>query len=508
MNSRSQNTIYNSMTGVLLQITTAILALVYRTVLINLLGVEYLGINGLFSNILNLLSLTELGFNIAIAYRMYQPAKDDNKERLAALLNFFEKIYKCVALIVLILGLLVMPFLKYFIKESTEIPKDINLYSIYLLMLVQSASSYLFTSRQMLMQAWQKEYFNNIFQIISTIAKYSVQIAILFICYSYFSLLVVGVLVSICLNIMYYFGISFKYKEVFKCKSTITKLEKNKIFSETKALLMHKIGGVILSSTDNIVISSTIGLKVVGLYSNYVVVVSMISTIICKIFGGATASIGNLFVSETNEKIHDTFLSLSLLAMWVVSYCSICLFCLLNPFVTLWLGNEYTLGITEVCSITFAFYIMYSRYINTTFVNACGIYYLDKYRPLIEAIINLVVSVGLAKIMGLTGVFIGTIISEIVTAWWREPFLLYKNIFHGKSYNYWKMTMFFAFYVIMMEYVCFLLCKLLPVNWLFIFVRIIICTALVNFPLYIIFKKRPEFSMIRNVVNKIRRNKG
>lgn len=505
-NTRTQNTINNSLTGILLQIITSVLALIYRTILIRVLGVEYLGINGLFSNILNLLSLSELGFNIAIAYRMYEPASKNDYSKLGALLNFFEHIYKCVASIIFIIGLCLIPFLNFLIKDNGEIPNAINMYAVYIVMLIQSATSYLFTSRQILLQAYQKEYYNNIFQIISTILKYAAQIFILIVFKDYFLLLLIGIIIGIILNICYYYAISKKFKLIFAKKDKINKDEKAQIYKEVKALLMHKIGGVVLSSTDNLVISSILGLTVVGIYSNYTVVVSMIATIICKLLGGVTASVGNLKISNEREKLHDTFLGLNMLTMWVVSFCSVCLYCLINPFIELWLGEEYVLQSIEVLSIVAAFYIMYSRYMNTTFVNACGIYYMDKYRPIIEAFINLVISIICAKYIGLTGVFIGTVVSELVTAWWREPYLLYKHIFYSyknvSKYSY--MSIFFIASTFLLEIVCNNICLLLQNNWYSLFVKAFICLMIINIYYYIILRSKKEFYIIGNLLIKIK----
>lgn len=503
--SRTYNTVNNSLTGALLQIVTALFAVLYRTILIRVLGVEYLGINGLFSNILNLLSLSELGFNIAIAYRMYEPANSNDYDRLSSLVLFFERVYQIVALVILGVGICLIPFLEFLIKDYSEVPSEINIYIIYIIMLVQSASSYLFTSRQVIIQAYQKEYYNNIFQMCNVIIKYSIQIIILVILRKYYILLIAGIGIGIIFNVIYYIFISKKYSYIFSKKLKICEAEKKQIFNEVKALLMHKIGGVVLSSTDNLVISSILGISTVGIYSNYTVIVTMISTVISRIFGGTTASIGNLNVSESRESSYRTFIGLNLLTLWVVSYCSISLFCLLNPFVELWLGRDYLLSMGEVWTITTAFYVMFSRYVNTVYVNACGIYHLDRYRPIFEALINLVISIALAKLIGLKGVFIGTIISEMLTAWWREPFLLYRNIF-GESYKmkeYWKLSLFMGGMTMLFDGVCLFVCSLFPMGWMWFFIKCFLCLFIINITYYLIFRTRDEFYIISNLVKKI-----
>ncbi len=502
-NSRIKNATYNSATGMAYQLLNSVLALVYRTAVIKVLGVEYLGINGLFSNVLMLLSLTELGINVAITFRMYEPAQNEDYVRLSALISFFERIYKIIALIVLIIGLCLMPFLKFLIKDLNEVSSDVNIYLVYIVMLVQSSTSYLFTCRQTLLQAWQQDYINNVFRIIYSILLYAVQIGCMIIYRDYTLVLIVATLFGVIMNWVYYVVIEYQYKEVFAETTDLAKEEKNEIFHETKALLFHKVGGAVLQSTDSLVISKFLGLGVVGIYSNYTVITQTIAALVAKFFNGTVAGVGNVNVTESSDKLHNIYMDLSLMVMWAASYCSVCLFVCFNPFITIWVGKKLCLSVLDVFTIAFSFYVVNSRFINTIYVNACGLYYLDQFRPLLEAGINIVLSVILARYYGVAGVCIGTIVSEGVTAWWREPYLLYKKLFDRSAAKYWRLTAFMMASTVVMQLGLNYVCSYLPENWLGLILRVVCCTVLVNLFYYLFFRNTDSYKYIKSRVRSI-----
>lgn len=435
--SRNKNMIRISLFSTATSILNILIQFVYRTYFIRILSKEYLGIEGLFSNVIQLLSLAELGFGTVIAYRLYKPLSEENDEEVAKLMNFFNKVYKIVALIVCIIGLMLMPFIQYLIKDLNEIPQGINIYWAYGLFLFQSVASYFFTYKQILMIADQRADVVAIFNSGLIIFKSFVQLIILKWTQDYLLMLFISIVLSIILNWIFSIYVTKAYERIFQCKKQLAKTEKKVVFDDIYAMLFHKVGGVVSSSTDNLVLSAFVGLGQLGIYSNYTLIIEAVKKVSMQIVGNFTASIGNAKIKMTASEYISFYERLLKLNFIISDITTVCIYMLINGFMYIWQGNSMILDNSVVAVIVICYFLNSVRLINIAFTNADGLYTRDKARPIIEDIINLVISITLAIKFGIIGVFIGTIVSHLCTVFWREPLIIYRYSLINRVKRYW-----------------------------------------------------------------------
>lgn len=431
---RIRNTVKNTAVGLIVQVLNTALTFISRTVFIYALGADYLGINGLFSNILSMLSLAELGVGSAIIYHMYKPLAVKDEARLKSLMKLYEKAYRRIGCIVGGLGILLVPFLNYIINDKPNVP---NLTLIYLLFLANSVVSYFFVYKSAIITADQRNYIVNVIQQMFNFIQAIIQIIILFTTKNYILYLIIQIVVSIAFNL----SISKKADSLYpflkeKEYSELDKETKSTIFKHVLAMMSHKVGGVVVNSTDSILISTFVGVYWVGIYSNYLMIINMINIFFRQIFTALTASIGNLNAIENEEKSFDIYKKLLFLNFWIVGFCSICLWTLMNEFITLWIGNHFLLQGNIVFLIIVNFFLRGMRQTTIVYNTTLGLFWNDRYKPWIEAGINLLVSIVLLKIYGLSGVLLGTLISTVTTSLWVDPYILYKYGFKQKLSKY------------------------------------------------------------------------
>ena len=466
--------------GVTYQVSKIIFAFVYRTLFIMVLSADYLGIEGLFVNVLSILSIAELGIGSIIAYRLYKPIKDNDVEKVARLMNFYRIVYLGIAGVVLLVGLIILPLIPYLINSTSTIPGDINIYVIYSIYLARSVTSYFFVYKQSLLSADQKNYVISIFDIIVTFSRYAVEIALLFLTRNYTLILLVGMLVQLAANYIISLVITKKYKSVFKCRLNISKEEKKSIFKDAGSMLCHKISGAVINSTDSILLSIFIGITTLGLYSNYSMIITAVSAIVVQLFSSFISSIGKLHIENNTDKTFDVYSKLQFANHWVAGFCAIAYFCLFTPFITVWLGSSYLLNWEVVLCLCVSQYININRFINGAFVNATGLFVKDKIRAAAEAVINLVASILLVRKLGIAGIFVGTIISSVTTVFWREPMLVHKYVLKRHTGIYWLDYLYFTVLTVATCIMCYVILSFIPNTIGYVILKFCLITILVN----------------------------
>ncbi len=500
---RVESSIKNISSGLVLQATTLVLGFISRTFFIKILGVTYLGTNGLFSNILSLLSLAELGIGQAITFNLYKPIAEGNNDKICALMNFYKKFYRIVFLFVLSVGLLLTPFLKIIINSDEVIP---NLELIYIMYVINSAASYLFIYRSTLVIASQKTYILNkieyLFSIVATIA----QISVLLLTKNYIVYLATQILTTITQNII----IAIKSNKLFPyLKNSKTKLEaedKSSLIKDIKALLLYKVGTLALNSTDNILISFFVGIKKIGLYSNYTLITTSISKILNTVFNSLIASIGNFNAIETNKRKVEMFKIVNMSSYWLYGVCSICFFCVANSFIVFWVGEEYLLGLRELFVITVNMYIGGMLFAPTNYRQTMGLFVYGKYRPIISAIINLGASIILGSFLGLEGILLGTIIARLTTNAWFDPYIIFKKGFgiSPSLYFYDYLLKAAVFFITML--LCYILTMIIPYFSFSFILKGIVSFVVSNLIFLIVFGKSNEirylFSILKQLLSK------
>ncbi len=497
--SRVDYIMKNSAVLLAIQIGTTLLNFVSRTILIKTMGEQYLGINGLFGNILSMLSLAELGVGTTITYWLYEPMAKNDNQRLKVLMAVYKRIYNTIGVAILTVGIALAPFLSFFMKETPDIP---HLTMIYVLYVVNMASSYFWVYKSALINVAQKNYIVSSIRFLYFIVNSIIQMIILLAYKNYIIYYVVGICGSVFCNIT----ISKKAEKMYPyikepTEGKLTNEEKNEIKKDISAIFTHKIGSFVLTSTDNMIIAKFIGVIEVGLYSNYTMVLHAVQKLLNLLFGTLNASVGNLMNSEGKEKNYIVFKNVFFATSWLVGFCAVCLYILFNPFITLWLGEEYVFSQHVVFIIVFNFYLTFIRPPVNTFKHCAGLFRKDRYKPIFESIINLVVSIWLVQRYGILGVFIGTAVSTIVACMYVEPHILYKYYFEKNVIEYFKMLFKYVFVTVLSVTIIELLSSwILDITIYSFLYQILLCVVVTNMLFWCFFKKSSEMRYFENFV--------
>lgn len=437
--SRTTNAIKNLEFGILGKIVNLVLAFASRTIFIYFLGSAYLGVNGLYTEILSLLSFAELGFGSAMTFAMYRPVADDDHEKIVKLLDFYKKIYRIIAGIITVLGILLLPFLQYIVKGADWLSvTELRIY--FLIFLLNTVVGYFVTYKYSYLNALQKNYINtNIDTIVSTVS-YFAQMLIMLIFRNFLLYLLVNSFVLTISRIGIAIYLNKKYP-ILKEKPVIhlSTEEKRPIFKEVRGLMVHQFASVAVHSTDNILISmiSGLGVVAVGYISNYNMLMNSVLAFVTILFGSVTSGFGNLVATSSIENYHKVFKEINFLNFWIYGFCSICFWILVPPFITLWIGADKLIDNTSFLLIIINCYLMgQSAAFNNARV-AKGNFGKDKNWALAQAIINLVVSIVAGYYWGLVGIYIGTVVSRLVYVVFR-PYSTYYFLFEQSSREYYK----------------------------------------------------------------------
>ena len=449
---RSLNSFKNIASSVGIMLVISVLGFVTRKLFVDILGEELLGLNGLLTNVIGMLSLVESGIGVSIVYNLYKPLAEGNKPEIIALVQLYRRIYRYIALGILLLSLILFPFLKYLIHGDA----DMGYISIvYFIFVGNSMIGYLMADKLSLINSDQKQYKIAGYNLGYQIAMYGIKILILTYLRNYILFLAIDLLFNGLYNLLIRHKVYSLYPYIAtKEKYTVPVEIRKNIITNVKALFLTSIGGYMVHSTDNILISSFVGLGIVGMYSNYTLIVYQVKSLVTPLMSGVKDSVGNLVSSESREKQYEVFNMLFLVNFVVISYISVLLFCLLNPFIEWWLGGKYIFETWIVAIICLNLYVDMIRSSALTFKMVSGIFVQDRYVALITGIVNLTVSLVLVKYLGLAGILLGTSIAFLTTNSWNWPRLIFKNLFHKSPMLYYRKYLLYILITAGMCYVC------------------------------------------------------
>lgn len=498
---RVKNSIINILTGIGSQIVLTLLGFVSRTMFITYLGVEYLGINGLFTNVLGMLSLAEAGIGSAIIYSLYKPVAENDEEKIKVLMKFYRNAYMVIALIVFVLGLFMLPFLDLFVKDTSVE----NIYIIYFIFLLNTVLSYLFSHKISFLNVCQKGFIVTGVYSISTIIATLIKLGILYLTRNYILFLIVDSIITITTSIALSFMVNKMYP--FLKQKVTEKLDpeaKGSIVKNVKALVLHRLGGYAVFGTDNMIIAAFVSVTAVGLYSNYYMLMNICRSFINQIFDNINHSVGNLVAKETDDKIYQIFKVTMLINFWIYSFFTIFLYVIMEPVITVWIGSEFLMSSGVLIILMINFYVSGMRRSIGMVKTTAGIFHEDRFAPFLEAAVNLIASIILVQYLGLTGVFIGTLISTLVVPFWIAPYLVYKQVFHKPLRYYFSMYMGYSALGFGAYLLVDFICSFAPVGaWLNLLIRILVCLIIPNLIYVCIFYKTEEFKYILGILKGI-----
>lgn len=506
--SRTKYTILNSAFGFLVRIITLLAAFVTRSIFIRTLGIQYAGLSGVFTDILVVLSFAELGIGSAIVYALYKPIAENDQVQIAKLMGVFRKVYTYIACVIISLGVLLIPFLPYIITGVPDIKEDIRL--IYLLYVLSSASSYVLIYKSTFLTAAQKDYIVSKSKIFISLAKAVAECIILLLTRNFILYLVVTIAFNIIQN--YYIAVVAEREyPILKEKSTLglTKEERSSMFKNVRALFLYKVSGVVLNGTSSIITSAFLGTIWVGMLSNYIMISNQLYAIIMILFTATSASIGNLAATSTNIHQLEVFNKMHFLCFWIYSFSATALYIIFNPFINIWLGNDFVLDDFVVIAIVVEFYIRGMLSPISQFRTSNGLFVQGQFRPIIMALLNIVIAIYLAPKIGLVGILLGSIIARALTQLWYDPWLIYKKVFHISSIKFAKKYLEFGILTVLSCAVSKLVFNNIQTNndILNILIGILIVFLIPNFIIVLFYHKTHEFIYLKSLVVNMLKNK-
>lgn len=499
MSGRINNVIRNMGFGMMLRLFQTIVPFLMRTALIYYLGIQYVGLNGLFVSVLQILNFAELGISSAMNYAMYKPIAENDRGKICALLHQYKKYYFYIGTIILILGIALIPLLPYIVNK--DIPADVNIYVLYVVHLTPNILSYwLYGYRCGLLEAHQRVDIANKIFLVSDSIKYVLQLIALMVFRSYYLYIGIHLLQQIVGQFVLNHYVK-KYYPDYIPAGEISVEEKATIKQRVKDIITAKLGGVVLNSSDTVVISAFLGLSVLAIYQNYFMLVSTVCSFIGVCMSGAMASIGNSIMLDSKEKVYKDFTNILFMLSWVVCVCTCCFLCLFQPFMELWVGKELMLPFSIVILLCIYFYLYEFNLLFNVYKDAAGLWHEDKLRPLITSLTNLGLNLIMVRFVGLYGVILSTVLSMLFVG---MPWLLrnvFTHLFKRNIGDFLKRLFGYLCITIICCIATYVLCSVIHVTPVIgLFLKLIIALAIPSVIYLMIFRKTEEFHKMCEIV--------
>lgn len=504
---RTKNATRNIFFGVILKIYNIALPFVMRTAMIYLMGVQYLGLNSLFTSVLQVLNLAELGVGSAMVYSMYKPIAEDDEATICALMKLYRTYYRAIGLVIAVVGCALTPFIPHLIKS--DVPAGLNIYLLYILNLAATVLSYwLFAYKNSILQAHQRTDVVSRVTLVTSTVQYGLQIAVLWIFHNYYLYVIVALATQALTNITTAVCANKLYPQ-FKPKGSVDKVQAQIINQRIRDLFTSKIGSIIYDSADTIVISAFLGLTVIAVYQNYFYILNSITGLIAVVFAACTAGIGNSIVVESKEKNYQDLKKFTFIITWIAGFSSVCLLCIYQPFMELWVGKDLMLSLSAVVCFVVYFFVRQFNALFNLYKDASGMWHEDRLRPLTAALTNLALNLMLVQFIGIYGILLSTVLAVLCVG---MPWLLHNLftvIFDRKHmWPYIGRLAKYCFVVLFSCTVTYFICSRIN-NGLIstILIRGVICMIVPNAIYFLVFRKTEEYNQALHLADNMTKGK-
>lgn len=496
MRSNFSKSVLNASVASMCQIFTLLLSFVSRSFFIRFLSTEYLGISGLFSNILTILSFTELGIGNVMVYSLYAPLKQKDIGKIRALMDLYKRAYHVIASVILVIGCILAPFIEQLIKGTPDIPEDIRI--LFLLYLANTVASYLCTYKKSMLLADQKTYLTNIVTSAIQLFLVILQIGVLYLFHSFIGYLLCQIFCTLLSNIILTIIVNFQYRTALRAQSSgLEPEERKKLFENIKALAISKVSGIVSSGTDNIIISKMFGLNPVGLVSNYTMIINSVNNVFYNAFTSISAGIGNFNVDSTVERKRRIFDELFFTVYFVYSFVCICLLVLTQPFIRQWISDSYIMPFPVLLHLVLGIYVGGVNYPVYSFRTTMGYYKQVQYIYVACAISNIGLSILLGYFFNVAGVFAATWISKFVLTEVADSYYTYKIILEREHFKYFIKYGLYLAIMFANAFICHYLVSLVSVQgWIGIVLKGIVCVSACILINILVFFHRWEFKSL------------
>lgn len=502
---RTKNATRNVIFGIILKTYQIIVPFLMRTAMIYLMGVEYLGLNSLFASVLQVLNLAELGVGSAMVYSMYKPIAEDDNEKICSLMQLYKIYYRVIGAVIAALGIMLTPFISQLVKG--DVPYGVNIYVLYLLNLATTVLSYwLFAYKNCILQAYQRADISSKVLLFTTTVQYLLQFLVLFFFKNYYYFIVVALMSQVMTNIITAW-IANKLYPQYKASGKLERREVKKINKRIQDLFTAKLGSTIVSSADTIVISACLGLTTLAEYQNYYYIMASIISFITILMTSCTAGIGNSIVTETAQKNYRDFKKLNLLITWISGICVCCFLNIYQPFMDLWMGKEHLLSNGCVILLCMYFYLFITNHLMATYKDAAGMWHQDRFRPLIAALVNLILNLLLVNKIGIFAIILSTVLSYAVV---NMPWLihnLFSVVFSRSAKEFIWIYLRGIVIVVFTAMLSYLACSILPSSGIMtIVIRVFFCLIISNVSFVCLLTKGKEYNELLDMMDYMTRN--
>ncbi len=496
-----RKSLINIIVAISFKIILLVLTLFTRRFLIQYVGNDANGVFSLYTSIIGFLAIADLGIGVAITFSMYKPIIENDQTKISALYNLFIKVYRIIGTIIFVGGLCILPALPYLAKDYNA---DFNLYYTFLLMLISIVITYLFSSKSSVINAYKNNYITTTFHSIALIIEGILQLLLLYIFRSfelYLLCKIISGLIEWLLTTIYF---SKHHKQIINKTAKLDDDTKKEVMQKTKAMFMHKIGNLLVNTSDSIIISAFISVILLGKYSNYTTIVVAMNGVISLVFTPLTSIIGHLCVGDNNKlklKYFNFFYGVNFI-IGIVFYLGY--YAVIDDVITICFGQGLELSKDISIVITINYFIQFMRQSVLTFRDATGTFYNDRYKPLVEGALNIILSIFLVYVCGITGVIIATIITNLLICHTVEPYVLFKDGLETSPKKYYfENYIFIAIFMLALTIVHFVHIDI-DNNWLSLLVNGIIAVGISVVPVLTMYIYNKDFRLeTNNIINKI-----
>lgn len=504
---RTRNASRNIVFGVVLKIYQIAVPFFMRTAMIYFMGVQYLGLSSLFTSILQVLNLVELGVGSAMVYSMYKPIAEDDEISICALLRLYKMYYNIIGLVIAIVGTILIPFVPKLIKS--DLPEGLNVYILYILNLSVTVLSYwVLAYKSSVLHAHQRADIVSKISLITTTVQYGLQIIAIAIWHNYYVYVLISLATQAMTNIVTAIIAARMYPN-YKPIGNLPKEKVKEINHRIRDLFTSKIGAVVVNSVDTIVISAFLGLKMLAIYQNYFYILNSIIGFVSIIFGSCMAGIGNSIIVESKEKNFNDLKKLTFIIIWIAGFCTTCLLCLYQPFMNLWVGKDLMLEFSAVICFCIYYFIYEINQLLNMYKDAAGIWHEDRFRPLVTAFANLGMNIIMVQFLGIYGVILSTVLSMLLVG---MPWLLHNLftvLFERKQMSqYIRRILLYSGVTAIGCALTYAICMLIHTNHLMtLLVRGMLCCVITNSLYFAVYCRMPEFTQSIQLADKVTKGK-
>lgn len=411
-------------------------SIVAKRFLIQICGNEMNGLNALYLSIIDFLAVAELGVGTAITFCMYKPIVEGKQDTVSALYHLFRRLYLFIGGVILIVGLALTPFIRYFAKDYASL--DVNLHSTFLLMLISVVATYLFGAQISLFNAYKNNYIATAIQSGGLIAQYVLQVIVLLTTRSFIWFIICRIAAVLLQWAITEVLVRKKYRQILKNRQKLEKNNQKELVKNIKAMFMHKVGMLLVNTADNVIISAFIGVAMLGKYSNYAMIMTSMMSVIKLVFTSLTSVWGHLYAEKSKEEARNYCEAGHLVNFWIGSLFFLGYYAVADNLVAILFSEDLMVAKSISFIIALNGFVQYIRENTLVFREATGTFYNDRWKPVAEGIVNVVLSVAFVQLLGIVGVIVATIITNLLICHIVEPYVLYKNAFNTSPREYYR----------------------------------------------------------------------